>query len=560
MNARNRHLVNVLSTGILVTLVMLTGLFWLRWHLHLVRLAGVQRETSNRVQISPTGLFPFEKTDDPNRVSPSSATADFTSLVALFTGLGAPQYLFSHLPSGPGSNVYAWDRKEDGVRYYFDPSAGLMVYGRLSESRDPNGTTRRRYVTQFAGPEGIAETPGETLGRFVSPIVERYYGGNPLTVYDRGLRRFFVVQWRDSLVRKGPEMAEEGEFQPAQLGRLAKNLPSLRVMETDAAYIEPGTEGAVQRRAWRGLDPQWPRMESSPVLVLNSSGRVDLLNPDTLTLTPRVGRIPSPPTLFQDTPGPVGPEDVAAFHMIPLQVYRPDTDKRWAYIGCIGAAVSRDLTGVQLTVFDPNGHSVASRMSRPSLTDLYQALPDASLVTAIQFFLESLQPTASLMLSSLTASHVPAEAAYRSIVLLPNSFVAMAARDSDFPRITRFAYSLFFMLPAILLGVFLAWRISQDAVRLGLSKRESRLWALGAFALGLPAYITYCLTRPQVAQVTCRNCGLGRRADLEKCQRCGSGWDVPELTAPAWRVRSAPECEQNQAPSSAEEMDNSSVP
>ncbi len=199
------------------------------------------------------------------------------------------------------------------------------------------------------------------------------------------------------------------------------------------------------------------------------------------------------------------------------------------------------------------------RLLRPSPTDLYLALPGASLVTAIQYFLENLHPMASLMLSSLTASHVPAEAAYRSLVLLPNSFAAMAARDSDLPRITRFAYSLFFMLPAIGLGVFLAWRISQDAVRLGLSKQESTLWILGAFALGLPAYITYRLTRPNVALVTCRNCGLGRRADLEKCQRCGSAWDVPELTPPAWRVLNAPECDQDQTPSSAEEMDNSSV-
>jgi hypothetical protein len=97
------------------------------------------------------------------------------------------------------------------------------------------------------------------------------------------------------------------------------------------------------------------------------------------------------------------------------------------------------------------------------------------------------------------------------------------------------------MLPAIGLGVFLSWRVSRDAFQMGLSKQERTLWTLGIFALGLPAYVTYRLTRPTVALVTCANCGLGRRADFEKCQRCGAPWVVPELTSPAWRVLGAPE-------------------
>ena len=59
---------------------------------------------------------------------------------------------------------------------------------------------------------------------------------------------------------------------------------------------------------------------------------------------------------------------------------------------------------------------------------------------------------------------------------------------------------------------------------------------LGTFALGLPGYLTYRLTRPKITLVTCRNCGLGRRPDREKCHHCGSLWHVPELIPPAWRV------------------------
>jgi hypothetical protein len=202
MNARNRHLINILSTGVLVTILTFVGLFWARWHLHLIRVSAVQEVTA-QVKVRPTGLYPFENADDPNLVSPSSATADFSALIGLFTNLGAPHYALSHLLPGPDSNVYRWETKEEGVRFYFDPSRGLMVYGRVSNVQDPNGTTRRRYISQFAGPEGVAETPEASLGRFESPISDGFYENNPQTVYDKRQRRFFVIRWRDGLVQKG---------------------------------------------------------------------------------------------------------------------------------------------------------------------------------------------------------------------------------------------------------------------------------------------------------------------------------------------------------------------
>jgi hypothetical protein len=556
MNARNRYFVNILSTGILVMVLTLTGLFWARWHLHLVRAAAVQ-EMTVKVQIRPTGLFPFEKADDPNLVSPSSATVEFSAVFALFTNLGAPHYVLSHLSPGPDSNMYRWEAAEDGVRFYFDSSRGLMVYGRMSDVKDPNGTTRRRYVAQFAGPEGIGETPDASLGRFASPISDGYYENNPQTVYDKGQRRFFVVRWRDGLVRKGPEIPEGDEFDPIQLGLPSKDFPSLRMMQNDAVYKRPGGDGLVPGRVIQALYPQWPRMDSWPTLVLNASGRIDLLNLDTLALTRDVGHIPAPRPFFQNDRGLARPEDVTAYSVQPLGVYQRDADKKWVYIGCIAAAASRDLTSVQMAAFDPNGRSVAARAMHASVDDIYLSLPGASLATVVQFLLENLHPAGCLLLSSLTASQAPAESAYRSLVLMPNSFAAMAARDADLAYANRLAYSLLFMAPAIGLGVFLAWRVSRDAARMGLSKREGTLWILGAFALGLPAYVTYRLTRPTVALVTCANCGQGRRADFEKCQRCRAPWSVPELIPPAWRVLGEPESVEDTLPSPAQETSQS---
>lgn len=550
MNARNRHLINVLSTGVLVTILTLVGLFWFRWHLHLVRFA-VLHEHTPRVQIRPTGLFPFESANDPNLTAPSGETVDWYATVGLFTGLGAPQYYLSNAPGAPGSNVLRWEEDEEGgTRFYFDPSLGLVVYGRMSDVRDPNGTTRRQYVMQFAGPEGIAEAPGEGLGRFISPVCDRV-SVNPQVVYDEAYARFFAVEWREGVVRKGPELTEADAVRPVQIGALHKNPWCLRM----TVKFSPRPEEQ-QSEAGQAFYARLPRGDSWPELVLDESGRIDLLDSATLTLTRGVGRLPKPLTFFENSKS-VGPKDVAAFSVYPVTVYQREAQKKWAYVGSIAATASRDLAGVQLTAFDPNGGTVSAATMHPSPDDVYLSLPGASLVTVLQYVVENVHPPAAMLLSSLTASNVPADSDYQSLVLVPNSFAAMAARDADLGRMNRFASSLFFMLPAIVLGVFLAWRVSRDALQMGLSKQERTLWILGAFVLGLPVYITYRLTRPTVAFVTCANCGQGRRADFEKCQRCGALWTVPELVPPAWRVLGEPELAEDGSPSRAEEMNQS---
>jgi len=201
MTARNRRLINVLSTGTLVMLVTLVMLFWGRWYCHLLRLdAGGQG--TRRVQVSPMGLFPSDKADDPNLSSPSQAMAELRGIDGLFSGLGTPQYVRSHLLGHSDSPVYQWQCAEGRgeMWLYFDSSLGLMVYAAWATQVDPNGIGRRRYMTQYAGPEGVAAAPSETLGRFLSPISGRYSIIDPQIVYDETYRRFFAIHWKDGLV------------------------------------------------------------------------------------------------------------------------------------------------------------------------------------------------------------------------------------------------------------------------------------------------------------------------------------------------------------------------
>ena len=136
-----------------------------------------------------------------------------------------------------------------------------------------------------------------------------------------------------------------------------------------------------------------------------------------------------------------------------------------------------------------------------------------------------------------TASSFEAVEGHRGLFLLPQSFAALFARDPGDSVTLKFFVLLFIISPSIILGLLLAWRVKRDAVLIGLSSDVRKLWFIGTVAFGLPAYITYRLTRPKETLVTCENCGKLRRPDMITCHNCSSKWYVPELIAPTWRVK-----------------------
>jgi hypothetical protein len=100
-------------------------------------------------------------------------------------------------------------------------------------------------------------------------------------------------------------------------------------------------------------------------------------------------------------------------------------------------------------------------------------------------------------------------------------------------------------------------KLNRDAIRMGMPRNARKAWILATIFLGLPAYVAYRMARPKGSLVTCSNCGQGRRADQDKCHRCSSVWDVPELIAPAWRVLGEPESTEDALPSRSEETSQS---
>jgi len=373
------------------------------------------------------------------------------------------------------------------------------------------------------------------------------------------MKRFFAMDWEGKApgVRKGPELSGDAAGrEPVQIGLIWKNLD---LIVWDFPSPKAGD-------AWRM--GYWGR---DHVHVLDASGRIDRLDLETLDYAGLAGYLSSPAS-------PIGasatarPMDLTAYGVYGFEVARGDSPRQWVYGGCAVASLGREGLALQLDYFDPNGKEVAAdstavaayddpraqvvRLSRPvdSAEAAYFVLPGSRGLTVTKLLLENLHPPALVLASYFGGPHFEATSGYRSIFLLPDSFVAMVARGHSGTMISeRFFRALGYMLPGLLLFGLLSVKLNRGCVRMGTSRNVRRAWIVATMALGLPAYIAYRLTRPKVALVTCQNCGQARRPDLDRCNRCGSVWDVPELTPPTWRVVCAPEPDQDNSPIPAQE-------
>ena len=197
----------------------------------------------------------------------------------------------------------------------------------------------------------------------------------------------------------------------------------------------------------------------------------------------------------------------------------------------VAGSLSRQGMWTSVAVFDKDGKKIKSANSKSTFFDV----PGGPALIVTKYIFESLHPPILTLASFFTAYSFDARSTHRAMFFMPNSFVAMA-RDYEGNIFYKLLLVLLLMLPGILFASLLGWLIARDAAIIGLSHNARQLWLLGTMVFGLPAYITYRLTRSKMTLVTCANCGKLRRPDMDTCHRCGSKWDVPELTPPAWRV------------------------
>ena len=482
MKTRRSNALAVVATGFVVLLLTLIGLFWARWGCECVRIELLS-EDARKLDLDVASLIMPRTKEEPNGV-PCLVHAVMATQEVSSESLGALQYRNAHQPDAPDSRVYVWGGTGDNaVRLYYDRSLRLIVYHDgvpLPQPMQPDGRVRAEKAPAYAGPEGIADKPDKKLGSFRDPLV-RDIGGDyeHQIVYDRGLRRFFAIDWRDKAIKQGPPLPADAAS-PVDFGWARKQPKCLNLsLETPEPLL------------MHGVNPD-------RILVLDSAGSIQMLDLSTLEYVGSVGRLPAPRMLFP-TERRATPDDLFAFQVMPVFV---NMGKQ--YVGCAVAVLSRDATAARLEVFDVNGASVAMAdtfadvprgekkgsparsHSVPTATALYLDLPGAAL-TGVKFVLESLHPPALLLASYFTASSIEATAGHRSLFVLPNSFVAMKGRDARYGPVQRLWTTLPFLLPGVLLGVALSAAVARDARRAGLRIRAKRLWVAATVLLGLPA-------------------------------------------------------------------------
>jgi hypothetical protein len=565
MNSRTRYISSCLAVGILTVILMALLGFWSRW-ICTDTLSSLMPSRYWRTRVSPVGVLPeeIEQASDVVVHSEVAFGPERHNIQPWAMGLGAIDYFYGLHPEFGRTDVLVWQMETDGIWIYYDRKQGLIVCSKVEKpsAADPNSPRRAERIWLYAGPEGIAETPDKALGRFRSLVVTP----GSLHLYDAEHRRFFTVDFWQRKVVKGPELDEAEGHEPVQIGEVGKHRdmfswgiePPGRRKDPNEPEVPADRFGHSVRRTYRNIDvvPTIPLMVAgswaSPyVFVLDASGRIDLLDKETLEFAGRAAVLPAVDEFFGRPRRPAQPRSLLAYDVQPVVRPTDDSHSKWPYLGCVAGAYNRDGTCATLATFDRQGSPVGGATR---WTVEYEDVPGGPMVATIRFVLENLHPPALFLLSYFTAPYDEAGAGYRSLFVVPDSFVAKKGRDLGGAFGLRFIGALALMAPALVLAVFLAVLVGRSAQKIGFSKDARTLWILITVAFGLPAYITYRLTSAGTTLVTCVNCGLPRRPDMDRCHRCNSPWDVPELNPPVWRVLDGGRSEIAEPPMPAEEV------
>jgi len=519
--------------------------------------------------VSPSGLLPPEIENDPNVDNHSEAYSRinfryrYRGIVHNILGSSRYYKLRDCFKASPyileNSGIIEYFRsRERGIRLMYSPKQyrrlmylihldkikGQLIYRRMiTDTQDDQYTWQWKEVTEiFAGPQGVSKDRNN-IGRFSSPIIylgigeyhHHFLSYPPCLVYDKHFRCFYDIDFENQIVRKGPNLPEY-IIHPFDIGLFAKS---------DVSYT-----GFTRPRGYRLQLPITDYIRISYLPIVDELGQINLLDPNKLEFHGLAGHLPHPKTLFGR--GSEKPIDLFDYDMDPIAIllrderqtysYFPiDSKTKGGYLGLVVGSLSRQGLWTSVAVYDKDGKKIKSADSKSTFFNV----PGGPTLTITKYIIESLHPPVLTLASFFTAYSFDARSTHRALFLMPNSFVAMA-RDYEGNIFYKFLLVLLLMLPGILFASLLGWRVTRDASTIGLSNKSKRIWLAGTLVFGLPAYITYRLTRPKVMPVTCANCGKPRRPDLDICHRCGSKWDVSELTPPKWRVLNGDTVEWNQ--------------
>lgn len=577
MKKQTWELINAVATGFIVLVLFLLVLFWCRLlcNNHLIK---EMPEQARQITIKPSGLIPGEPTaqktgprsrSTSEQPGPNEPNVLFSQIYAqtywdsiLFSAVGRPLLnIISEVMPYRDANerVYYWYRDKDNY-ICFDKHTGLIRRRYTPDRNEPNDENMSFSNELFAGPNGISRTVSASLGRFYDLSISGGWGPNWIGIYDGTSRQFYVIDFVEGTVNKESKLTEINRRGMVATGKIEKGFYTAIVPQViwSPPEIWNAAEGGWRRQRVFLAGEDFSSTEyyvrgwsiTRPfVQILDKTGRIYNYNTKEQSLV-QAGFLPMPWSMFKsEVQNDIAkPRNVLAYNVLPVyatlktpfDLNKPPEGSDVRYLGMSVACVSREGTAMALAVFDPNGRMVCRGDTMcegmPSVEAVYSQSPEAPIWTMAEFLLENLQPTVFGMAAYLCGDCISATAGHRALFILPNSFIGMLGRAVANTFLEKQVLALLLICPSLVLSVWLAGRIRKDAKLTGLSNSSVKGWMAGTMAFGLPAYITYRMTRHKEVLVTCQNCGMMRRPDMEKCHRCGSKWDMPELTPPNWRI------------------------
>jgi len=283
MKPLTNYPVRVFSTGVVVVTLLSIALFWLRFACR-VSLSETMPDDIKDVSIEPSGFLPDDFEKDPNVTRRSRVSATMRSEPLLT--LGIIDYSESMSPGGRPSNLFFAEGQDKWA--YFDQESGQIICRYTETAIMPDKDRLHRIVQCYIGPDAISELPGEELGCFIEPIVDRSRLGRSLEwagliLYDKKLRRFFKVDFKQKTVFKGPALGTDDAREPVQIGQLDKN-SSLLHLKWWPPQTKAWSGDADEISAYAPSGLTVPGVVSSSdgsyLPVLDKTGRIDLLVAD----------------------------------------------------------------------------------------------------------------------------------------------------------------------------------------------------------------------------------------------------------------------------------------
>jgi hypothetical protein len=577
MNSKIGKILIVIATGFIVLVLYSVILFFGRLSCFWTLIGNVP-EDWRKVTICPSGLVPGEGSPNQTKDILTYAEAGISNDPNM--KLSAVQFsMDNHYIQSESLGViraFIWNKlrrqfsTKDGIYYYyegeysylfFNKHSGQFVYSYPIYQTGPNsvseippkvksGETAKTVIKSkiyFAGPNGVSETASVSLGRFEEPILESYPLLKRLAIYDVRQHRFYLINYRNGRINVGPELSRDTNIEPVAIREgdyYMGGFTSPEVKDVNGewqakhAFLPAVTEP----------NERWIRFIGATdyLTVLDKSGQIYEVNTVDWSIR-NVGYLSLPDSLFTDRPNDAAakPRDLLGYQLDPVYyvLVNINKDRSWEtkevrYFGMCVSSLSREGTALAVAVFDPNGKLICRGYSRASDGSTTAKVYDRNspMARTSLFLLENLQPVVFEIASFLCRDCIEASAGHRTLFILPDSLEGMLGRAFTNRIPEKQIMALIFMGPSLILAVWLMLRVRKDAKTIGLSGTAIKWWVIATFLFGLPAYITYRITRPKEILVTCQNCGKMRRPDMETCHRCGNKWENLELTPPSWRI------------------------